>query len=193
MVTKQFRVLYREFLFRIVDLELLARQGDMTKLLAQFIALLLIVGLWVLLPITLLPAAIPPSEIALLFTWAAQHFLIATSVLAVGLVAVLSWESLFPDRRDVLVLSPLPIRASTIFLAKIAAVATALTTTVVALNILPGMGAPFSFSSALTLPPPKYDAAMKPVIGAEIGRVLDRDLAAARQRDGTLFLGKDAG
>ena len=28
----QFRTLYREFLFRIVDLELLAPQGDITKL-----------------------------------------------------------------------------------------------------------------------------------------------------------------
>jgi hypothetical protein len=36
MKNRQFRVLYREFLFRIVDLELLAQQGDITKLLAQF-------------------------------------------------------------------------------------------------------------------------------------------------------------
>jgi hypothetical protein len=46
----QFRVLYREFLLRVVDLELLAPQGDITKLLGQFVALLAIVSLWILLP-----------------------------------------------------------------------------------------------------------------------------------------------
>jgi hypothetical protein len=57
-------------------------------------------------------------------TWTAEHFLIATTMLAVGVFAVLSWESMFPDRRDVLVLRPLPIGGSTLFLAKITAVVT---------------------------------------------------------------------
>ena len=52
--------------------------------------------------------------------------MIATTMLVVGLFAVLSWESTFPDRRDVLVLSPLPVRARTLFLAKVAAVGSAL-------------------------------------------------------------------
>src|SRR5215472_4637324 len=138
-VTKlQFRMLYREFLFRIVDLELLAPQGDITKLLGQFAALLVIVSLWVMLPMTL-AANIPPSELALLTTWAAEHFLVATTMLAVGLFAVLSWESLFPDRRDVLVLSPLPVRGRTLFLAKVAAVASALSATVLSLNVFWGL------------------------------------------------------
>ena len=51
-----------------------------------------------------------------------EHFLIATTMLVVGLFAVLSWDSTFPDRRDVLVLAPLPVRARTMFLAKVAAV-----------------------------------------------------------------------
>jgi hypothetical protein len=36
MSNLQFRVLYREFLFRIVDLELLVPQADLVKLLGQF-------------------------------------------------------------------------------------------------------------------------------------------------------------
>jgi hypothetical protein len=36
-------------------------------------------------------------------------------MLVVGLFAVLSWESTFPDKRDVLVLGPLPVRAGTMF------------------------------------------------------------------------------
>lgn len=188
----QFRVLYREFLFRIVDLELLAPEGDMSKLLGQFAALLLIVSLWIMLP-AVAAAAGPPSEVALLFTWTAEHFLIATTMLAVGLFAVLSWESMFPDRRDVLVLTPLPIRGPTLFFAKIAAVATALSVTVVALNIFPSLGAPFAFSGALTMPPLKYDPAAAPVRAADLQAVLERDLEEAREPDGMLTLGQNAG
>ena len=44
---RQLRVLHREFLFRIVDRELLSThaQGDMSKLLIQFAALLIFVSL----------------------------------------------------------------------------------------------------------------------------------------------------
>ena len=37
----RFRIPYREFLLRIVDLELIAPQGDMSKLPGQFTALLI--------------------------------------------------------------------------------------------------------------------------------------------------------
>jgi hypothetical protein len=36
----QFRILYRDFLFRILDLELLASRGEAQRLLSQFAALL---------------------------------------------------------------------------------------------------------------------------------------------------------
>jgi CubicO group peptidase (beta-lactamase class C family) len=178
-------VLYREFLFRIIDLELLAPQGDTTKLLGQFAALLVTVSFWVLLPAALGAGSAPP-ELSLIFTWTAEHFLIATTMLVVGLFAVLSWESMFPDRRDVMVLGPLPVRARTLFLAKVAAVASALGLTVVCLNFVPGLAAPFSFSAALTMPPAKYDAALPPVSVADMKAVLDRDIASAA-------LWKDAG
>ena len=48
--------------------------------------------------------------------WNTQHFLIATTMLVMGLFAVLSWDSTFLDRRDVLVLAPLPVRPRMIFL-----------------------------------------------------------------------------
>ena len=193
MTKLQFRILYREFLFRMVDLELLAPQGDISKLLGQFAALLVIVSFWILLPAAGV-AGSPPSELALIFTWTAEHFLIATTMLVVGLFAVLSWESMFPDRRDVLVLAPLPVRARTLFLAKVAAVATALSITVLSLNVFPGLAAPFAFSTALAMPPPKYDPAMAPVRAADLQAVLDRDMAAAREPGtGALVLGPDAG
>jgi hypothetical protein len=114
----QFLTLYREFLFRIVDLELLAPQGDITKLLGQFVALLVFISLWLALIGVLAASAQAEPGRGVVVAWAVEHLLIATTMLAVGLFAVLSWDSLFPDRRDVLVLSPLPVRARTIFLAK---------------------------------------------------------------------------
>ena len=174
---QQFRILYREFFLRTIDLELLAPQGDTTKLLGQFAALLVTVGLWILLPVVI-TAGSPGPELGLMITWTAEHFLIATTMLTVGLFAVLSWESLFPDRRDVLVLAPLPIPTFTLFAAKVTAVATALSLTIVCLNLFPGAAAPFAFSTALVMPPSRYDPAISPVSAAGLQEVLDRDIAA---------------
>ena len=51
MVKVQFRVLYREFLFRMVDLEVLSAdaQGDANKLLGRFAAVLLFISVWMAL------------------------------------------------------------------------------------------------------------------------------------------------
>jgi CubicO group peptidase (beta-lactamase class C family) len=193
-VTKvQFRTLYREFLFRTIDLELLAPEGGMSKLLGQFAALLVIFSFWILLPAVIMTDG-PPSEMTLLVTLTTEHLIISTTMLVVGVFAVLSWESMFPDRRDLMVLSPLPVRARTLFLAKIAAVATALSLTVFCLDMLPGLVAPFVFSTAPSLPPPRYSPAMAPVHVAAFGAVLDRDMAAQREPGtGQLALGKDGG
>jgi hypothetical protein len=122
----QFRILYDTFLFRVVDLESLSShaQGDSGKMLGQFGALLIVASLL----LSLLSGA--PG---------AERFLISTSMLVVGLFAVLSWDSTFPDQRDVLVLAPLPLRTRTLFLAKIAASGSALGLTLLALNLLPSL------------------------------------------------------
>lgn len=182
----QFRILFREFLFRVVDLELLAPQGDISKLLGQFAALLLFVSLWVLAPSVFLAAGTSDPESDIVLVWVEAHFLVSTTMMVVGLFAVLSWESMFVDRRDVLVLSPLPVLGRTLFSAKVAAVATALGLTVVALNIFPGLLAPFVFANAPTAPSPKYDAAMPPLSPDELQSVLDNDLVPARANNGAL-------
>ena len=70
--------------------------------------------------------------------------LIATTMLVVGLFALLSWESTSPDRRDVLVLGPLPVRERTMFLAKVTAVAGALGLTLAALHVAAGIAWPLA-------------------------------------------------
>ena len=86
-------------------------------------------------------AGLPPLA-QLIAEWSGVHFVIATTMLVVGLFAILSWDSTFPDRRDVMVLAPLPIRSRTIFFAKVAAVATALSVTVAALHLFAGFVLP---------------------------------------------------
>jgi CubicO group peptidase (beta-lactamase class C family) len=186
----QFRVLYREFLFRMVDLELLARQGDMRQLLGQLAALLIFVSVMFSIP-ALSAGSVSgvPAQIRLGINLTAEHFMIATTMLVVGLFAVLSWDSTFPNRRDVFVLAPLPLRARTLFLAKIAAVGTALSLTVFALHLIAGMVWPIVLQEqtvAQTTPALTYDAALPPVDLRDLGAVLDRDLAHARSPGGAL-------
>jgi len=85
---------------------------------------------------------------ALASLWSTEHFMIATTMLAMGLFAVLTWDSTFLDRRDVLVLAPLPVRPRTIFLAKAAALGAALGLTTAALNGLPGIAWAMHFALA---------------------------------------------
>src|SRR6266567_3096593 len=101
MTKLQFRVLYREFLFRMVDLEVLSAHalGDASKLLGQFASLLLFAGLGLAFPALGFGG---PPPVRLFLAWSMEHFLIATTMLVVGLFAVLSWDSTFPDRRDIL-------------------------------------------------------------------------------------------
>ena len=143
----QFRVLYRQFLFRMVDLELLSAHalGDVNKLLGQFAALLILFSLLVSLGAFFGDSSMPPERL-LIASWSMEYFLISTTMLVIGLFAVLSWDSTFPDRRDVLVLAPLPVATRTLFLAKVAAVATALSLTVAILNSFTGLTWPLALA-----------------------------------------------
>ncbi|HWE52832.1 MAG TPA: serine hydrolase domain-containing protein, partial [Bryobacteraceae bacterium] len=167
----QFRVLYRQFLFRMVDLEFLsaAAQGDMNKLFGQFAALFIFIGIAFGLGGLLIGGSKMPPERQLIILWSAEHFLIATTMLAVGIFAVLSWDSTFPTRREVMMLAPLPIRARTIFLAKLAAVATALGVAVLSLHLAASITWPFALNPdtpAHAAPAISHDPARPPVSAA---------------------------
>jgi hypothetical protein len=148
MRERQFGVLYREFLFRLVDREVLSAgaQGDANKLLGRLAAILVLTGI----PFGVAALGIGDSResqrMKLVAAWGIEHALIATTMLIVGLFAVLSWDSAYPDRRDALVLGPLPIRASTIFLSKIAALAVALSLTVAIFNAPSGLLLPIALA-----------------------------------------------
>jgi hypothetical protein len=145
MRRRQFRVLYHVFLLRVVDLELMSANGDPNRLLGQFATIFSGISLLFALPGILFVAA--SQRMALEEAWTAEHFFIATMLTVVGVITVLNWESAFPDRRDVLVLGPLPVRASTLFLAKISALFAAPALAVLGLNVFSGLVWPAIFSS----------------------------------------------
>ena len=62
--------------------------------------------------------------------------LVGYAMVAAGLVAVFVWDSLMFDRRDAMVLGPLPIRPRTLMLSKLAALALFLLGAAVGLNLL---------------------------------------------------------
>jgi len=189
----QFRTLYREFLFRVVDLEILSQQGDIPRLLGRFAAILVFISLWQAVVVLMIASAAGTSQFSLLLAWAAEHALISTTMLVVGLFAVLSWDSAFPDRRDVLILSPLPVSARVLFCSKLAAVASALGVTLLALNGLSGLVAPFVYATSPEAPPPKFDSALSPVGVERMQAVIDQDLEQSRQTGGPLAPGNKAG
>ncbi len=141
---RQFRILYRDFLFRMVDLELLSARGEIQNLMGQLAALLAAFSF--VLALFLVPrytASSLPRQRLLTAAWGHEEFLIATSIATAGLVSVLAWHSILLDRRDRFVLGMLPVRTRTIFTAKIAAIGTALAVSVVAVNLFTGLSFPF--------------------------------------------------
>jgi CubicO group peptidase (beta-lactamase class C family) len=199
MTKRQFLVLYRDFLFSIVDRELLSThaKGDASQLLLQLVALLVYLSVCFCVPVLSMGQANQTAFGRLSFAWSVEHFLIATTMLIVGIFAVLSWDRLFPSQRDVLVLGPLPVRAHTILLARFCAVATALGLTVFAFHVATGAIWPLALNGssrgqATHAPQYTYDAAMSPVAAADLQAVLEKDLADAI-RSGPLAPGAGGG
>jgi hypothetical protein len=137
----QFQILYRVFYLRVIDLEVLSSDGDTQKLMGQFGALFAAVSLLFTAPLIVMGGGLSPTV-----AWTAEHLLIATTMVVVGILSVLNWDSVFPDRRDILVLAPLPIQTRTLFWAKLSALAAVLGISILALNIFTGLTWPLMFS-----------------------------------------------
>ena len=182
MTGLQFRVLYREFLFRMVDLELLSVKGDLSRLLGQFATLLILLSTFLSLGALGLDIHMP-SQTRLIATWASVHSLIALTMLVVGLFAVLSWDSAFPNRRDVLVLAPLPVRSRTLFMAKVSASAAALGVTVAALNVFTGLAWPL----ALALSNPRAGSFLNLIFSLDLYRTFVAYWATMFSAGGFIF------
>ena len=129
----QFRVLHRQFLLRVIDLEALSIEADIPKFLGQFAGVLMMFSLLHGLGVVWFPPA--PSRY-----WGLEQARISDILLVVGLSSVLTWDTTFPDRRDVMVLGTLPLSARVILLAKLSASGSLLGMAVLALNFASSLG-----------------------------------------------------
>lgn len=122
-----FRVLYRQFLLRVVDLEALSIQADVPRFLGQFAGVLIMISFLRALGALFFP---PPPAMA----WTLEVSALSNMLLVVGLISVVTWDATFPDRRDVLALGHLPVRPRTILAAKVSASAGLLALAMATLN-----------------------------------------------------------
>jgi CubicO group peptidase (beta-lactamase class C family) len=171
-----------------VDLELLSAhaEGGSRTLLGQLASLLIFCSLLLAAYAGLWASGIRNAAplVHLAGAWSMEHFLIATTMLVVGLLAVLSWESTFPDRRDVFVLGPLPVGGRILFGAKVCAAATALGLTLAALHVLAGLAWPLALAQYDSAPAPAlvYDPPLPALHAAEFPAVMNRDIAPLLRR-----------
>jgi pimeloyl-ACP methyl ester carboxylesterase len=147
---KQFRILYRDFLSRMVDLELIAAGGDAKGLIVRFgslLAALSFVIAYLMVP-RYLTTTHSHKQLAR-FAWNDEDFLISATITVAGLCAVMAWNTVFPDRRDSLILGLIPVRMRTMILARLAAIASVLGSAIAAINIFTGLSFPFALSSGI--------------------------------------------
>jgi len=133
---KQIKILFRAFLGRILDFELLSSGGESQNLLVQFAALLGAFNF--VLAILLVPrygTSMQSHATLIVNAWHDEEFFISTSLAIAAFLMVLSWESLIPDRRDCIALGVLPVRSHTVLTAKLAAIGCAISGAVLLVNI----------------------------------------------------------
>lgn len=139
---RDFRVLHSQFLLRVIDLEALSIDADILSYLGQFAGILIMISLLHGLGLMWFPPPPGPE------TWIYEQARIADIQLVIGLCAVLMWDTTFPDKRDAMVLGPLPVMPRTILLAKLSASSQVLGIAIVALNFACAVAMSIVFGSA---------------------------------------------
>lgn len=137
-----FRVLHGQFLLRVIDLEALSIEADVPRFLGQFAGVLIMLSLIFVVRLAGPTLLMPPAQIPVFLSgaaWSSEQLTISTMMLVVGLITVMTWDATFPDRRDVMVLSPLPVAPLTILCAKVSASLSVLGLAVLMLNLATGL------------------------------------------------------
>ena len=114
-------LLIRHFFGRFFDNELVSQHGDMRTNVVQAFGLVATPGLMV--PFYMIPQR---ARFDHPFAWhwvllSDYYFFIMFSMVVMGFVMVFEWDALFPDRKDYLILTPLPLGGGSIFAGKMLA------------------------------------------------------------------------
>ncbi|MBS1876326.1 MAG: hypothetical protein JSU00_24135 [Acidobacteria bacterium] len=131
------RILIKHFLNRLFDSDLVSAGGSLRDSAITTVSLLAATG--VIIAYTTMMKhwftnARTPLAIREAMAWSDREFMISISMAVTAALAVLCWESVFPDSRDCLILTSLPIRGSSIIAAKLAVLGLVLVTATVSLN-----------------------------------------------------------
>jgi hypothetical protein len=113
-----FLLLVRHFFGRLFDNDIVSQQGDMRTNVVQAMGLLATPGIFV--PFYMLPQQVRfdhPFDHGWILI-GDYYFFVLYSMVVMGFVMVFEWDALFPDRRDYLILTPLPLGGNTIFAGK---------------------------------------------------------------------------
>ncbi len=112
------RILTGHFFRRFFDNDTLQVEGDTVTTVARAVSAVAVPGLMF--------AFFLQNQYPARTRWGAiqdQFFFVLLSFVVMGLVTILEWEMLFPDRMDFLILGPLPLRSREMLGAKAAALA----------------------------------------------------------------------
>ncbi len=135
---KQFWTLAVHFFSRFFDRDSASEDADPLQRMIQLLAMLSVPGL--MLSFFLLPDHprtpwAPITELDRTWMRISDHYVfVCYAFVVMGLVMTFKWDSLFPDRRDYLILTSLPISVRRLFAAKLVALCAFLLLFVVAIN-----------------------------------------------------------
>jgi hypothetical protein len=133
----QFLQLVRHFFNGFFANDLVSTKSETGLALTHILALLAVPGAFIslrLLPKYSFYLARLPLAAQDLASLVDKCFFLALSMVITGFITVLEWDTLFPDRRDYRILTPLPIHLRTLFLAKGTALALFLIVFSIAIN-----------------------------------------------------------
>src|SRR2546426_9827663 len=135
---KQFWTLAVHFFSRCFDRDSASEDADPLQRMIHLLAMLSVPGL--MLSFFLLPDHpstpwAPITELDRTWMRISDHYVfVCYAFVVMGLVMTFKWDSLFPDRRDYLILTSLPISVRRLFAAKVVALFVFLLLFVVAIN-----------------------------------------------------------
>ena len=140
----QFRELVRHFFNRFFDKDSISADADERANVIQIIAMLALPGAVISLFMIADHPYIRSDAVRMWARSGDRYGFVCYAMVVMGFVMTFKWDSLFPDRRDYLILTSLPISLKQLFTAKVIALCKFLAFFVIAIN----------FFSSLFIPSP---------------------------------------
>jgi energy-coupling factor transporter ATP-binding protein EcfA2 len=113
----QFGILARHFFGRLFRNDIVDFEDQMKARLVAVLSVLAVIMGWSSQMLIFFKYELSPDVNT---SWQEKNYVFILMMIIFGIVTLLEWEMLFPDRRDFVNLTPLPVRLRTVFAAKLA-------------------------------------------------------------------------